>query len=170
MKSKLYKKILLLFIIMSLSVIFTSCRKDCHEWPGYFEFDIEFKESYNPNEDIYFTISMGITPKFKPENSTIDLSYSKENYKDFNNDNVYVLHSITDFSEDYYYSKKGKKIIYNFNKEVVIHKEYFADGSGEITFMMYTTYGDYSQSHSSTLYNKFKYEIKDNKLYFTYAY
>ncbi len=167
MKFNIFKKILLLFVVINISIIFTGCRTDCHEWPGFFEFKIEFNESYNPNEDIYFTISMGIKPEYNPENSTLVLSYSKENYKDFNNENVYVLHSITNFSENYYYTKKGKKIIYNFTKEVVINKEYFANGTGEITFMMYPTYGDYSQSHSETLFLKYKYEIRENKLFFT---
>ena len=167
---KMILKIFLLSILLSLSLTFTSCRTDCHEWDDY-KFNIEFKDSYNPNEDINLTISLGLNPNYdyyKTNNSKVVLAYSKE--KEFNDDNVNILYSIIDFSnEDYYFTKRGEKIKYNFTEEVVINKEYFIDGSGEITFMMYPTYGKYSESHSSSISIKYKYEIRENRLYFTHS-
>ena len=165
MKKKIIRKIFLIlgFLIFSISVI--SCG-DHHDWPNYYNFEIQFDESYDPNKDVHFTISFGLHPEFHLTDSQIQLAYSKEKSDNLNDDNVTILYTITEanLENDYYYfTEKGKKIIYNFTEEFVIEKENFICKEGEITFVMYHT-GNHSWQ--SSIGQEYLYKIEDNRLAF----
>lgn len=162
--NEIIKKILLFFGLLIFSISAVSCELDVPEWGNEYNFKIDFEESYDPNNDVKLTISLGLSSGFDLADSEIQLAYSKNRFSKINDDNVNVLFSITKFTkDDYYYTIKGKKIIYNFSEEIVIDKENFLDGQGEITFVMY-----HRGSHSwqSSIGKEYLYKLEDSRLVF----
>lgn len=158
------RKIFLVFGFLVFSVSFISCGTNDLAWGDEYNFKIDFEESYELNKDVQLTISLGLNSGYDLANSEIQLAYSKKRFDELNDDNVTVLYSITEFSKhDYYYTKKGKRIIYNFSEEFIIEKEKFACKEGEITFVMYHT-GNHSWQ--SSIGQEYLYKIEDNRLVF----
>ena len=161
----------MVFGFLVFSVSFISCGVKSTDIDDFY-FEIDLRESYNFDEDIHLSISLGLNPNYKSKflnskNKKVVFSYSKIDFDHASNENITVLYAITDFyNQEYYLTKKGKKIKANFSKDFVIAKEYFSNDYGEIFFMMYETSTDFSSDHSPIMSQKYIYRIKENKLFF----
>ena len=132
--------------------------------PKNYSLKVDLEESYNVNEDVTLTISIGIHQRFQEvyvqkEYYKMGSAYALKEYNDSSKDQI-ILYTITDFWDDrYFYSIENNEIIYHFSEQFKIDKGIFNNSSGEFCIYLWSanSNGPYGfLGRESTIYYTYK--------------
>ncbi len=163
MKINNVRKLYIIFEVLIFSILITGCRI-AYLGPKYM-MEVYFEESYNQNEDITLTVTMGLSSDTSYKHGEYIIAYSTTD--EVSEEATKILYRITDLSkQEYYYTpsvyKPGKKIKYNFTQKFTLANELFSESSGEFYILMYEALEEYVSG--SRLIFPCSYKIKDGIL------
>lgn len=144
--------------------------------PRNYSLKVDLEDSYNVNEDVTLTISIGIHQRLQEvyvqdKYYKMGLAYAPKKYNDFSEDQMTLL-IITDFWDDkYYYTIENNEIIYHFSEQFKIDKEVFNNSSGKFCIYLWSTNSNglhcYLERESAI---DFTYKKQGKSLFISYNY